>query len=274
MATFQQIYVNLSIGVGTAIVSFALFGLAVRKGYTDELAPRSWSRPRALVKNVLLNSNSSNNNCNHNNSNRENNSNINQDHTNRNLLFLGCSWIPWSWRLTYPDMLGGIPGTGTRNNGWAGPTLKVNLDGIIMLKYHALLSRVAILVTILCTLIVLPINVSTTQCDPEFFGEGTCQTIQNLTDFQRTTIANIPSLYFNGTTPTITLSKGSKKKNDESATNGDDTDSSRNQNDDEEDLSEGGTLARYFGIAMVSWVIYWYICRTCGPDETDRERAR
>lgn len=48
--------------------------------------------------------------------------------------FLG--WIPWTLNLSYDRMLRGIPGTGTRNGGMSGQLLAVNLDAIILFKFH------------------------------------------------------------------------------------------------------------------------------------------
>jgi len=45
-------------------------------------------------------------------------------------------WIPWTMSLSYEQMLKGIPGTGTRKNGMEGSMLKVNLDGIVLLRFH------------------------------------------------------------------------------------------------------------------------------------------
>jgi hypothetical protein len=209
MATLQQIYVNLISGAFIAVTSFGLFGLVIRKGYTNQVAPRSWSRPKAILTNVLKKT-------------------------------YAFSWISWSWRQTYPDLMAGVPGTGTRSDGWAGPMLKVNLDGIIMLKYHKMLLKISVLATVLCLLVVLPINI-TAKCDPVIFGLGTCQTTHNLTDFETTTIAHIPANIFNG--------------------------SDVREGDDDgivEDFNQHwvtDTSGRYLGIALVSWIIYWYICR-------------
>jgi hypothetical protein len=214
MATLQQIYVNIGTGMVIAFVSFGLFGLAIERGYTNEVAPRSWARPKSILKNVLK----------------------------RPFAF---SWISWSLRQSYPDLLDGVPGTGTRNDGWTGPMLKVNLDGIIMIKYHVLLLKVAVLTTILCTVVLLPLNL-TAECDPQTFGQGSCQTVNNLTDFERTTISHIPPLSYNAT--------GSSAPNDA----GDD-DAFGN---DEDRVRERDVSLRYAAIALVCWVIYWYICRT------------
>ena len=48
--------------------------------------------------------------------------------------FLG--WIPWTLHLSYDRMLRGIPGTGTRDGGMGGKLLGVNLDAIVLFRYH------------------------------------------------------------------------------------------------------------------------------------------
>lgn len=45
-------------------------------------------------------------------------------------------WIPWTMSLSYEQLLKGVPGTGTRKNGMDGSMLKVNLDGIVLLRFH------------------------------------------------------------------------------------------------------------------------------------------
>lgn len=45
-------------------------------------------------------------------------------------------WISWCNNLTYDQLLRGVPGTGTRKGGLQGSLLKVNLDGIVLLRYH------------------------------------------------------------------------------------------------------------------------------------------
>ena len=205
MATLQQIYANLISGCFTASFSFGLFGLAIRYGFNNQVAPRSWSRPPEILKNVL----------------------------NAPFAF---NWISWSRKLSYPDLMAGIPGTGTRNKGLAGPPLRVNLDGIIMLKYHVLLLKISVLATILCLLIVLPLNL-TADCDVNVLGSGTCDLTDGLTDFESTTIANIPPLRYN---------------------------SSNTDSDDVTHVQKvwvDNTTARYLGIALVALVIYWYTCR-------------
>ncbi len=83
-------------------------------------------------------------------------------------------------KLTYPDLMDGIPGTGTRKDGWSGPMLKCNLDGIIMLKFHTMMLKISILASILCMLKVLPLNY-TAKCYTGLLGTGTCEPLKNLT---------------------------------------------------------------------------------------------
>lgn len=52
------------------------------------------------------------------------------------LLRIIKGWIPWTLNLSYDRMLRGIPGTGTRDGGMSGQLLAVNLDAIILFKFH------------------------------------------------------------------------------------------------------------------------------------------
>ena len=45
-------------------------------------------------------------------------------------------WIPWTLRMSYDRMLNGIPGTGTRDGGMGGKLLEVNLDAVVLFRYH------------------------------------------------------------------------------------------------------------------------------------------
>lgn len=45
-------------------------------------------------------------------------------------------WIPWTLSISYDQLLTGVPGTGTRKGGMEGSLLRVNLDGIILLRFH------------------------------------------------------------------------------------------------------------------------------------------
>jgi hypothetical protein len=157
--------------IGIAFV--VLFDVAIRLEWNSQLAPRSSNRPRSVLKNVLLQSTT----------NRNNNGYFGRSDR-------GCHWYPlsfifWAMRLTYPRGLRGIPGTGSRDNGWAGPTLKWNLDAVILLKYHRMLMKISILATVLCLFVLLP-AFSTAECDPKLLGLRTCQAVWNLTGTKRT----------------------------------------------------------------------------------------
>lgn len=103
--------------------------------------------------------------------------------------FLG--WIPWTLHLSYDRMLRGIPGTGTRSKGMEGKFLGVNLDAIVLFQYHALCLRVTAVVCVLCIGIILPMNI--TACEEEKCNNG-------LTNYGRTTIANVVSTFTQSTT--------------------------------------------------------------------------
>lgn len=152
--------------IGIAFI--ALYGLAVRMEWNSQLAPRSSNRPKAVLKNALQ---------------------AERYGCGSNSSSSRSSWMPrlyplafllWSMRLTYPQGLQGIPGTGSRNNGWAGPALRWNLDGVILLKYHRLLSKVALLATVLCLGVLLPAFM-TAECDPTVLGMNTCEAVWNMT---------------------------------------------------------------------------------------------
>jgi hypothetical protein len=113
MSTLSQIAATVVLGSVTTTVALLLFGSAVRLGWNYNLTPRAWSRPRAVIKNCLEGP------------------------------FYGISWISWAMRQQYGDLLAGIPGTGTRKDGWSGPTLKANLDAVIQLRFHMLQFKVS-----------------------------------------------------------------------------------------------------------------------------------
>lgn len=53
---------------------------------------------------------------------------------NRGGAMLG--WICWTMSLSYEQMFKGVLGTGTRKNGLEGKMLNVNLDNIVLLRFH------------------------------------------------------------------------------------------------------------------------------------------
>jgi hypothetical protein len=166
-----------------------LFDVAVRFEWNSQLAPRSTNRPRLVIKNALLSSLSSS--LLQSTSTTTTTTTTTTNKQTKKYVGGGVSWfssfhwyplsfIVWATRLTYRRGLQGIPGTGSRNNGWAGPTLKWNLDGVILLKYHRMLMKISLLATLLCLLVLLP-AFSTAECDPQLLGLRTCQAVWNLT---------------------------------------------------------------------------------------------
>jgi len=113
MATLSQVFFNLGVGAIVTTACFIGFGIAVSCEANKNLTPRAWARPIGVIKNCLSPPYSLN-------------------------------WIYWAMSLRYIDLLAGIPGTGTRMKGWSGPTLRTNLDGIVLLRYHALQFKVCI----------------------------------------------------------------------------------------------------------------------------------
>ena len=110
-----------------------------------------------------------------------------------------------------------------------GPLLKCTLDDIVLIKFHALCWKVALFSMVLCLLVVLPLNY-TAECDPAVIGSVECDELLNMTDFEQTTLAHVPSL------------KGTA-----------------------EDISDRDSLivdvnARLFGIVLVAWLIYGFTC--------------
>jgi len=162
----------LLLGMASLFVCMAFFGLAIHFDWIEDLAPRAANRPKAVMKNSIT-------------------SNITHSHKNK-LYFYPIAWITWAYNLTYRQCIFGIPGTGTRKDGWDGPLLKTNLDAVILLKFHTLLFKIGVLVAVLCLFILIPVN-TTAGCDVGTFGEGTCKQHNDIMGFQKTTIANIPA---------------------------------------------------------------------------------
>jgi len=170
----------------SCILGFALlfFGYAIHKGWNDDLTPRVANRPANILKNAI------------------------HHHLPKWMstpILYPVTWIGWAYYLTYDECIKGIPGTGTRKNGNEGPLLKTNLDAIIMLRFHTFMFKVGVLVFVLCTFVILPVN-WTAGCDIEYFGNGTCFFREvNQTFFARTTIANIPDQIYNPTNEMVNI---------------------------------------------------------------------
>ena len=161
----------LYLGLACVGVSMICFSIAVHCDWIEELAPRAANRPRMIMRNAIQHG-------------------LPEKFKNK-LFIYPFALMHWSYNLTYKELLRGIPGTGTRKNGEEGPLLKVNLDGVIWLRFETLLFKIGLLVAILCTFVLIPIN-QTATCDREIFGNGTCAYHDSLSGFARTTIAHIP----------------------------------------------------------------------------------
>ena len=165
----QIIWSNITWGA-CGIFFICLFGIAIKFEWNSQLTPKAWNRPRNVLKNVL-----------------------------KTHKLFGCwnlypvTWFLWARKLTYPMGMEGIPGTGTRDDGWSGPTLKMNLDGVILLKFHRMLFKISLLATFLCCGVLLP-TYTTSVCDPELVTERECERLASLTDFETLTISHVPEV--------------------------------------------------------------------------------
>ena len=108
-------------------------------------------------------------------------------------------------------MLSGVPGTGTRDDGYAGALLRVNLDWIVLLRFHALCLKVSLFCVMVALGLLLPLNY-TAQCynflnvedatddvsiDTETTIPEECRSNSiygQSTNYDRSTIENIPAL--------------------------------------------------------------------------------
>jgi hypothetical protein len=223
MATFQAVVFNLAVGSVVCTVSLVAFSAAVHFGFNSQLAPRTWARPKDVIKNVLPSP-------------------------------YGLRWVPWALSLSYKEMLEGIPGTGTRSNGWSGAMLKCNLDDIVVIKFHALCLRVAIFATILCLVITLPLNY-TAPCDPLRQGVSVCANITDLTNFEQTTLANIPPMELASSSGVEGGAEDSQAEDDGGGIRYFFAFSFR-----EYFLNFPGITSRLFAVVLVAWCIYTYAC--------------
>lgn len=163
---------SIYLGIVSLVLCMLFFSLAIHNEWIEDLAPRAANRPREVMKNAIL-------------------FNLTSVHKNK-VWYYPIAWIIWAYNLTYKECIFGIPGTGTRRNGWEGPLLKTNLDAVILMKYHTLLFKISVMVAALCLFVLLPVNV-TSVCDPETFGEFICTEHGNASiGFTKTTFANIP----------------------------------------------------------------------------------
>jgi hypothetical protein len=147
MTTLEAIGFTVAGGAGSALITFLLFGNAVRKRSCN-IAPRCTARHKDVIYNPKARPSklgwfrsrpTAENDENNNNNNEEHQSLIRDEVQYRGNPIWG--WIPWTLSLSYDTLLNGVPGTGTRKEGMAGSLLKVNMDGIILLRYHGELLR-------------------------------------------------------------------------------------------------------------------------------------
>jgi hypothetical protein len=173
MAQLNQIIWSNIMWGGCGIFFMCLFGIAVKLEWNSQLTPKAWNRPRNVLKNVL-----------------------------KKHRILGCinfyplTWYLWARSLTYSQGMDGIAGTGTRDDGWTGPTLKMNLDGVILLKFHRMLFKISLLASILCCGVLLP-TYTTIICDPTIVSDRECERLVSLTDFEHLTILSVPEVKHN-----------------------------------------------------------------------------
>ena len=239
MATLAAISFTLVGGIAAFGISITAFGCAV-KSQSMYVAARCIARPLNVIYNP------------------------HPKHPCQNRGNPTLGWIMWVMRLRYDTMLRGVPGTGTRDGGLSGALLKVNLDGIVLLRFHHLCLRICFLALLLYIVIVLPLY-KTAQCsriqlqqnhdnlqEESFIASGGltynyntddqtqqllyCHT-SNLTDYQRLTLANIPAL-----DPPPTDEFGDILKSFFLPVH-------------------DGLLARLYAVVICAWIVSWYALR-------------
>jgi hypothetical protein len=173
MTTLESIGFTIAGGTVIFTVSFALFGVAVSKRSTY-IAPRCTARPPDVIYNPKPKHSSQ---------------------ERGNPMF---GWIPWTLSLSYDTMLSGVPGTGTREGGLSGSMLKATLDGVVLIRFHAMCLRISALATVLFLVVLMPVYLSA-QCyrlseEDALSRDGCASASYNLTNYEKTTLANIPSL--------------------------------------------------------------------------------
>lgn len=188
-------------------LALAAFGCAVRARSTY-IAPRCTARPANTIYNP-----------------RPDN-----PQQKRGGAWLG--WISYCNSLTYDTLLRGVPGTGTRNGGLEGIMLKVNMDGIVLLRFQALCLKIVMLICVLCLVIILPINVTARCTYEESPGDPISCLSSTQTNYEKTTLAHIPDLA-NTTNTMEYIFAGSR----------------------------AGTLGRLYGIVLCTWVFTYFACR-------------
>ncbi|CAB9496984.1 expressed unknown protein [Seminavis robusta] len=209
MSTLEQLAVSLGFGASVLAGTLLLFGGALALRITH-IAPRCEARPRNVIYNP--------------------DTNCDECQRKGNPFLLG--WLFWSLRLSYKTMIEGIPGTGTRNDGLSGHLLTVNLDGILLLRFHALGLRIASFASFIYCVIALPLYV-TSRCFHNPFQNTTELSLNctdedtyNLTSYDRLTLTNVPPV------------------NEATAF----------------EASQVGVYVRLYIIVLCSYVVCWFTC--------------
>lgn len=229
--TLEMIGVTVIGGSFVCITTIIIFGFVLRKRHIF-LAPRATARPRDVIYNPSARSTV----------NDKGNINIDRHVQDRGNPFIG--WIPWTLSLRYDTMLRGIPGTGTRQNGLAGTMLSVTLDGIVLLRFHALGLRISSFVTILSIFVLMPIYKTSTcqsSCDLDDYESTSYSTVSdlNMTSYEQLTILNVPALLSTTATNATTSTPTTK---------------------DVIALGNPDGL-RLYGVVLVFWIIMFYAFR-------------
>ena len=164
MTRLDQIGVTVGVGFFVQSMAIVFFGIAVKMRSTH-IAPRCEARPRNVIYNP------------------------NPTHPSQNRGNAWLGWVPWVLKLSYEEMLTGVPGTGTRDGGLGGRPLHVNMDNIVMLRFHSYGLRIATVGLFLYIAVLLPIY-WTAGCNGDEVGT-LGEFCLNMTDYDHTTLSNI-----------------------------------------------------------------------------------
>lgn len=136
MTTLQAIGGTLAGGTVVLSACITAFGFAVRH-QSPYIAPRATARPPSVIYNP----------------------HAPKGHVQ---YHFGSPWFGWLWKnnWSYETLLKGVPGTGTRKGGLEGTLLHVTLDGIVVLRFHVLSRKLALVATLLCCFLLLPLYLS------------------------------------------------------------------------------------------------------------------
>jgi Late exocytosis, associated with Golgi transport len=167
MTTLESIGFTCALGVTAFTASSIAFGCAIRHRSVF-VSPRCIARPPNVIYNPQAAGTGSA-----------------QDRGYCDAWFPSLGWIPWVLSIPYDTMLKGVPGTGTRDGGMSGCLLKLNLDAIVLLRFHVVGLKLSALATVLLLLIMLPIY-KTSACfgettDPSLYVMTTSSTNNNMT---------------------------------------------------------------------------------------------